>query len=219
MSLWPMICDGDTEVDSRCWHHGTILTPEAPHPAHGSFTDLKALVEAIHSRGMRVLFDVDWTGFSNASVFYDYDQSGHPSSYGPLFEPGEEYRYNAHLSQKPRLTEDQAMFSLFASTLDAFTGPLGFDGVYWKGLLCLRLDGARCAHGQGSENAALAAMLRSVVGHFPAVRLWFGEDDDNLHATTRHSIQNIVDAVGQGGLGFHAKRDLAGFPVFPVSHA
>ena len=159
-----MICEGDTEVDSRCWctgfpvssilDHGSILTPEAPHPAHGSFTDLKALVSAIHSRGMRVLFDVDWTGFSNASCFYDYDQSGHPSSYGPLFETGEEYRYDAHLSQKPRLWEDHPMFTLFANTLDAFTSLLGFDGVYWKGLLCLRLDGARCGAGQGEENAS-----------------------------------------------------------------
>ena len=179
-----MICEGDTEVDSRCWctrfhvssilDDGSILTPEAPHPAHGSFTELKALVSAIHSRGMRVLFDVDWTGFSNASCFYDYDQSGHPSSYGPLFETGAEYRYDAHLSQKPRLWEDHPMFTLFANTLDVFTSLVGFDGVYWKGLLCLRLDGARCGSGQGEENAVLSAMLGSVVGHFPSVGLWVG---------------------------------------------
>lgn len=66
------------------------------------------------------------------------------------------------------------MFTLFANTLDVFTSLVGFDGVYWKGLLCLRLDGARCGSGQGEENAVLSAMLGSVVGHFPSVGLWVG---------------------------------------------
>ena len=29
-----------------------------------------------------------------------------------------------------------------------------------------------------------------------------------------HTIQNIVQAVDQGGIGFHAKRDLAGYSFF-----
>ena len=154
--------------------HGSILTPEAPHPDHGSFTELKSLVRAIHARGMRVLFDVDWTGLSNASSFYDYDQSGQPSAYGPLFMEGVEYDYDAHRAQKPRLEADHPLFTLFANLLDVFTGLLGFDGVYWKGLLCLRLEDRACSKGQGSENRPLLEMLQSVVGDVPSVGLWVG---------------------------------------------
>ena len=182
MNLSPMICSGDAEVDPRCWCrrgwmgsslvHASLLTPEAPHPALGSLQELKKLVTMIHNRGMKVLFEVDWTGFSNRSSYYNYDQSGMPTMYGPLFMDTQEYSYDGHLAQKPCLITDHPLFTIFSGVIDRYIEYYGFDGLYWKGMLGLRLDDMNCGQGYGNDNRLLTEMLQSVVNQFGSVNLW-----------------------------------------------
>ena len=66
--------------------HAKVVYPGVPHPAYGSQKELSQFIAAIHERGLQVVLDMDWTGFSKDSDFYNYDGSFSPSEFGPLFQ-------------------------------------------------------------------------------------------------------------------------------------
>ena len=119
MSLEPMQCSLSSSICIKCWcafcllrsslDQASIVYPGVQHPNFGSISELQLLVRAIHSYGMRVVLDMDLSGF---------------------------------------------------------------DGVYWKGLLCFRLNSAHCALGSGRDNSVNTELLQRVVATFEDVQIW-----------------------------------------------
>ena len=140
MSLEPAICFSSL-IDSRCWKRRSNVYEGVQHPAYGSQEDLIALVQAIHTKGMLVMIDVDWSGLSRYSDFYDYDGSSIPTSFGPLFQATyDTYEYQAKTCKKFDLSSGSAGETIVSSALSRLATVFGFDGIYWRGLMCLRLD-------------------------------------------------------------------------------
>ena len=44
--------------------------------------------------------------------------------------------------------------------------------MYWKGLLCFRLNSAHCALGSGRDNSVNTELLQRVVATFEDVQIW-----------------------------------------------
>ena len=220
MSLEPAICFSSL-IDSRCWKRRSNVYEGVQHPAYGSQEDLIALVQAIHTKGMLAMIDVDWSGLSRYSDFYDYDGSSIPTSFGPLFQATyDTYEYQAKTCKKFDLSSGSAGETIVSSALSRLATVFGFDGIYWRGLMCLRLDSSNCERGTGSDNAINTQYLREVVsrfassisffvGHLGAAEGQVGEDNDNIYSLAGSSVQNIVDSVETDGFGFAAKRDLS----------
>lgn len=173
---------------------------------------------------MRVLLDIDWTGFTDLSDFYDYDGSHRPVDFGPLFQPGvAAFPYEGHSVRSIDLGSDRPAAAILGDLLYRYSWRLGVDGFYWRSLLCLRLNGTRCSEGDGLENHSNALFLKEMTTRLDTVALWvatvagtdaqMGEDDDNINFVHKNSvsIQNIVLAVDKRGAGFHAKRDLTAY--------
>ena len=109
---------------------------------------------------MRVLLDVDWTGFTDLSDFYDYDGSRQPVDFGPLFQPGvAAFPYDGRYARSIDLGSDRPAAAILSDLLYRYSWRLGVDGFYWRALLCLRLNGN-------------ARFLREMTTRLDTVALW-----------------------------------------------
>ena len=153
--------------------HAKVVYPGVPHPAYGSQKELSQFIAAIHERGLQVIMDMDWTGFTKDSDYYNYDGSFSPSEFGPLFQPNvTPFMYEGHISQSIDLGTDRPSTILLNDIIYRYSWKFGFDGIYWRGLLCLRLNGTDCSEGDGVENLNNALFLKEVVNRMDTVGLW-----------------------------------------------
>ena len=150
----------------------SIVYPGVQHPNFGSISELQLLVQAIHNHGMKVILDVDFSGFDSHSNLYNYDESASPSSYGPLFDNFTEYTYDGRRVRALNMEGSQPAHTMLEDMLYDLTTTLGFDGVYWKGLLCFRLQSEQCVNGSGQDNSVNTDLLRRVVESFEDVQIW-----------------------------------------------
>ena len=156
--------------------HAKVVYPGVPHPAYGSQKELSQFIAAIHERGLQVILDMDWTGFSKDSDFYNYDGSFSPSEFGPLFqESSSPFMYEGHLSQSIDLGTDRPGATLLNDIIYRYSWKFGFDGIYWRGLLCLRLNSTHCTEGAGVETLNNALFLKEVVSRMDTVGLWVSD--------------------------------------------
>ena len=156
--------------------HASVVYTGVPHPSLGSQRDLTQLVEAIHAEGMQVIVDINWTSFSRHSDFYNYDGSEEPTVFGALFQTSEAgVDSTGQVRRAIDLGVDRPGSLLLNDLLYRYTWTFGMDGVYWKGLLCLRVNGTECADGVGMENLPNAQYLRDVVKRLDTVKLWVGK--------------------------------------------
>ena len=220
MSLEPAICFSSI-IDARCWKRRSNVYEGVQHPSYGSPEELVALVDEIHKNRILAMIDVDWSGLSRYSDFYDYDGSSIPTSFGPLFQSTyDTYEYQSKTCKKFDLSSGSAGETIVSSAVNRLATVFGFDGIYWRGLMCLRLDSTNCERGTGSDNAINTQYLREVVSKFSSTISFFvseatraerqiGEDNDNVYSLAGSAVQSIVESVENSGFGFAAKRDLA----------
>lgn len=152
--------------------HSHVVYPDVLHPELGSQQELKLLVDSIHSLDMLVLVDLDWTGFDEFSNYYNYDGSSSPTPFGPLFQNTSVYQYQGRTSRSINLSGDHPSSMLLTDVLYRYAYVYDMDGFYWKGLLCLRLDGPNCQVGEGKDNAFNTQFLKNLVTSFDTVTLW-----------------------------------------------
>ena len=146
------------------------------HPLFGSTTDIITFIHKAHTLSIRVLIDLDVTGFTPDSNYYTYDLSSYPSPFGPLFQNTSSFPYHNTTSKTVDLGEDYPMNTMVSNLLFRYSYVLGFDGVYWKGLLCLRLDGERCFEGEGEDNVVNTEFLKQVRARADTVSIWVGDE-------------------------------------------
>ena len=152
--------------------HSHVVYPDVIQPLLGSQQQLKRLIDRIHQYGMRVIIDIDWTGFDNQSNFFNYDESNQPTSYGPLFQNTTIYSYNGHEGRSLDLSVDHAGYHLLENVLYRYSYTYQFDGIYWKGMLCFRLNHIHCENGFGEENTSNTDFLLNVKSIADTVDLW-----------------------------------------------
>ena len=99
---------------------------------------------------MRVLLDVDWTGFTDLAAF----------------------PYDGRYARSIDLGSDRPAAAILSDLLYRYSWRLGVDGFYWRALLCLRLNGTRCSEGDGLENLSNARFLREMTTRLDTVALW-----------------------------------------------
>ena len=220
MSLEPSICMNSV-IDHRCWKYNSHVYEGVQHPDLGSQQDLQDLVAAIHDHGMKAMIDLDWSGLNRYSDFYDYDGSSTPTTFGPLFQPTYDiYQYYGRACKKIDLSSGSAAETVLNAVIDRYARVFGFDGIYWRGMMCLRLDSPNCESGQGTDNAINTHYLQRVVSLFQNSVSFFvgqrgmghlqmGEDDDNLFTISESTVPSITASTEVGGFGFTAKRDLS----------
>lgn len=154
-----------------------VVYPDVIHPDLGSQKQLMNLVDAIHSLGMSVIIDIDWTGFDSFSNYYDYDGSGKPTNFGSLFQNTTEYNYLDRRSRSVNLNADHPGALLLSDILTRYMYTYQFDGVYWRGLLCMRLDDENCQLGIGRDNGVNSAFLRNIKTELNGEFLWVEFDE------------------------------------------
>lgn len=197
MSLEPAICFSSL-IDSRCWKRRSNVYEGVQHPAYGSQEDLIALVQAIHSKGMLAMIDVDWSGLSRYSDFYDYDGSSIPTSFGPLFQATyDTYEYQAKTCKKFDLSSGSAGETIVSSALSRLATVFGFDGIYWRGLMCLRLDSSNCERGTGSDNAINTQYLREVVSRFASSISFFVGEKGRVNGRSARTTTTCTRSRGR----------------------
>lgn len=160
--------------------HSHVVYPDVTHPDLGSQRQLMNLINAIHSLDMNVIVDIDWTGFDSFSNYYDYDGSGKPTDFGSLFQNTTEYDYLGRRSRSVNLSVDHPGALLLSEILSRYKYTYQFDGVYWRGLLCMRLDDENCQLGIGRDNRVNSAFLRNIKTELNGDFLWvrFNESCD-----------------------------------------
>ena len=151
-----------------------VVFPDVIHPSLGSSYTILQFISVAHSLNIHVICDIDFTGFSSASNYYNYDLSSSPTPFGPLFQSTSSYSYNDHTCRAADMGEDHPMNVILSNMLYRYSYVLGFDGVYWKGLLCFRLDDARCGEGKGEDNAVNTELLKEIKHRFDTVKYWVG---------------------------------------------
>ena len=176
------------------------------HPLFGSTTDIITFIHKAHTLSIRVLIDLDVTGFTPDSNYYNYDLSSYPSPFGPLFQNTSSFPYHNTTSKTVDLGEDYPMNTMVSNLLFRYSYVLGFDGVYWKGLLCLRLDSRECEQGEGSDNEKAVRFLRSMSASIPFL---FGEDTRGVVSVKNPDsmVRDITASTSQHGLGFRGALD------------
>ena len=153
----------------------SIVYPGVQHPNFGSASELQAMITSIHSYGMRVVVDFDLSGFDAFSDWYNYDESSKPSAYGPLFLNSTEYKYDGRTARTLALEPSSPAYVAVEDILYEYSETLDLDGVYWKGLLCFRLNSVECAAGRGDDIDMNIALLRKVVYDYQeSFSLWVG---------------------------------------------
>lgn len=150
------------------------IFPDVIHPFLGTSADILQFIHAAHALQIRVICDIDFTAFTAASNYFNYDLSSFPTAFGPLFESSSSFAYNSHTCQAADLGEDHPMNVVLTNMIYRYTYVLGFDGLYWKGLLCFRLDDPRCGEGIGEDNVIHTKLLKETKHHFDTVKYWVG---------------------------------------------
>lgn len=218
LTLEPHTCEGESTISSYCWctslierlatDRPNVVYPGILHPAYGSLTDLKALIQAILAEGLFVVMDMDLSKFTTHSDWYDYDGSASPYSYGSLFEPVSLYQYDSRMCSKPKLTAGTPTRTIILSMLRRYVRDYKLSGFYWRGLLCLRLDGEECEKGKGSDNLNAISFLKTLKGEQMVL---YGEDKKGTIVVENPAsyILNIVDPTGNRGLAFDGQLDLS----------
>ena len=155
----------------------SIVYPGVQHPNFGSISELQTMIRRIHSYGMQVVIDFDLSGFDAFSDWYNYDGSSKPSAYGPLFLNSTEYKYDGRTARALALESTSPAYMAVEDILYEYSETLDFDGVYWKGLLCFRLDSVDCASGRGDDIDVNVALLRRVVHDYQGMfSIWVGAE-------------------------------------------
>ena len=80
--------------------------------------------------------------------------------------------YEGHVSQSIDLGTDRPSATILSDIIYRYSWKFGFDGIYWRGLLCLRLNSTQCNEGDGTENVSNALFLKDVVNQMDTMNLW-----------------------------------------------
>ena len=180
-----------------------------PHPQYGLQSELRSMIQSIHQNGLSVVLDMDLSKFTSYSDWYDYDTSATATSFGSLFDSSSPlYHYDSKTCSKLELKSNTPTRSLVLSILQRYTREMGFDGFYWKGLLCLRLHGSECENGKGSDNTDAIVFLKSL--HSEGW-IMHGEDHMGVIAVENKdsAVKEITDSTSKGGLSFDGQLDLS----------
>ena len=183
-----------------------MVYPGIPHPDLGSVSDLHAFLAKLMQYQISAVSELDLAHFTRDSDWYNYDGSATSQSFGALFGASPVYTYRDATCSKPDFRTGAASQLVLSSILNRYVSTFGLRGFWLKGTLCLRLDGANCEQGVGSDNANAISFLREL-----ANRGWtlFGEDGNGFVQAATSSIQDITAPILQGGLGFTAQSNLA----------
>lgn len=216
MNLETHACESSV-IDSSCWctflspplilDHASVVYPGIPHPRYGLQSSLCSLLANISFTGMSSLHDVDLTQFSTASDWYNYDGSANSTWFGTLFDAEAPlYQYQGRTRGKPDLQTGTVSHTLLRAMLTRFVGEFGFTGLWWRGLLCLRLDSRECEQGEGSDNKKAVRFLRSMSNSIPFL---FGEDTRGVVNVKNPDsvVRDITASASQHGLGFRGALD------------
>ena len=152
---------------------------------------------------MQVLLDIDLSQFSLDSDWYNYDGSASETYFGPLFRSGT-FLYEGQTCAKPILSTSNPPTTIILTMLRRYVEFFGFNGFWWRGLLCLRLTGQQCEKGVGADDTSSIQFLRSLRSEN-----WvqMGEDtrgEVNVENPTS-IIQNIAASTASRGLGFQGQ--------------
>lgn len=179
-----------------------------PHPGYGTQEELHSLIQSILDLGMSVIVDMDITKFTSHSDWYNYDGTASATSFGSMFQSTPLYLYDSRTCAKPVLQSGSASRSVLLSALRRYVSAFGFKGFYWKGILCLRLDGENCETGDGTDNTSSISFLKSL---YTEGWTLYGEDKKGVIQVKNPSslIQNIVDVTSNRGLAFDGQLDLS----------
>lgn len=164
---------------------------------------------------MSVVIDMDISKFTTHSNWHDYDGSASATSFGSLFDPSPLFLYDTRMCAKPLLTSGATSRSLVLSLLQRYINDLHFKGFYWKGLLCLRLDGEECEKGKGSDNLNAISFLKTLKNEG---WILYGEDTKGVIEVENptSSIHNIVEPTTNRGLAFDGQLDLSVYSLRAV---
>ena len=181
------------------------MYPGIPHPTYGTQRELTELLQALRRQGVASLLDVDLSA-STASDWYDLDGTASQYAFGSLFDRTGLFDCDGRRCARPDLATGAVARQLVTAYLRRFVETLGFDGLWWRSLLCLRLKGDRCAVGGGGDHVVAVAYLRSL-----ANEQWtlFGEDTNGEVALENpdSTVRNIADSTVRQGLGFRGQLD------------
>mgnify|MGYP006954138942 FL=1 len=186
MNLETHVCESSV-IDSSCWctllspplilDHASVVYPGIPHPRYGLQSSLHSLLANISFTGMSSLHDVDLTQFSTASDWYNYDGSANSTWFGSLFDAEAPlFQYQGRTCGKPDLRTGTVSHTLLKTMLTRFVNEFGFTGLWWRGLLCLRLDGERCFEGEGEDNVVNTEFLKQVRARADTVSIWVRDE-------------------------------------------
>lgn len=182
-----------------------VVYPGIPHPSYGTQRELAALLQALRSRGVASLLDVDLS-VSTASDWFDFDGTASQYAFGTLFDKTGLFNCHQRRCARPDLATGSVARQLVATYLRRFVETIGFDGLWWRNVLCLRLKGDRCASGSGNDHTVAIAFLRSL-----ANEQWtlFGEDTNGevTPENPNSAVKNIADSTLHRGLGFRGQLD------------
>ena len=214
LSLEPHVCGAGSTIDARCWRslprslphrQPHVVYPGIPHPSYGTQRELAALLQALRSRGVASLLDVDLS-VSTASDWFDFDGTASQYAFGTLFDKTGLFNCHQRRCARPDLATGSVARQLVATYLRRFVETIGFDGLWWRNVLCLRLKGDRCASGSGNDHTVAIAFLRSL-----ANEQWtlFGEDTNGevTPENPNSAVKNIADSTLHRGLGFRGQLD------------
>ena len=183
----------------------SVVYPGIPHPTYGTQRELTELLQALRLQGVASLLDVDLS-VSTASDWYDLDGTASQYAFGSLFDRTGLFACHGRSCARPDLATGSVARQLVTTYLRRFVETLGFDGLWWRNLLCLRLKGDRCESGGGNDHTVAIAYLRSL-----ANEQWtlFGEVT-NGEVTLENpdsTVRNIADSTMRQGLGFRGQQD------------
>ncbi|OAO12710.1 BiP [Blastocystis sp. ATCC 50177/Nand II] len=209
MNLEPQVCASSSSIHPSCWYHSSVVFPGIPHPAHGSQSSLSSLLRQIAFIGMSSLYDVDISSFSAQSDWYSYDGSANATWFGTLFDPSAPlYDYEGSRCGKPQLALGHVTRSLLTTMLQRPVEEFGFSGLWWRGVLCLRLKDEQCAKGKGGDDLTAVRFVQNVVRTVGTV---YGEDTCGVVEVENPQsvVRDVTASSQQNGLGFAGALNLS----------
>ena len=219
MNLEPQVCASSSSIHPSCWcasslppsltDHSSVVFPGIPHPAHGSQSSLSSLLRQIAFIGMSSLYDVDISSFSAQSDWYSYDGSANATWFGTLFDPSAPlYDYEGSRCGKPQLASGHVTRSLLMTMLQRPVEEFGFSGLWWRGVLCLRLKDEQCAKGKGGDDLTAVRFVQNVVRTVGTV---YGEDTCGVVEVENPQsvVRDVTASSQQNGLGFAGALNLS----------
>ena len=218
MNLDPQVCESSSSIHPSCWRitaspssdigNSSVVFPGIPHPAHGSHSSLSSLLYQIAFTGMSSLYDIDISCFSTHSDWYNYDGSANATWFGSLFNVASPlYDYEGKHCAKPRMDSGHVVHSLLTSILERPVKEFGFSGLWWRGVLCLRLNSPQCAQGKGDDDLTAVRFVRNVVRTVGTV---YGEDTCGVVTVENPQsvVRDVTASSQQNGLGFRGELNL-----------